>query len=199
MRQTRRRIFMRSLPFLLVLVGCLLLAGCASLSGTFEQPRVAVAGLTLEDANLLSQTFGVRLRIDNPNDYRIKVDGADVRIALNGQPLAQGLSNRSVSIPRYGSANLEISATTELLGLLQQILVLGTRQNVDYEVSGHMNLGRGFLAGTQRFPFRLRGVLDLWRFNQGQPITEPLRDRNGLELQPLDGPPERPAEPATSP
>ncbi len=173
-----------------------LLGGCASLSGSFEQPRVSVAGLTLEEANLLSQTFGVRLRIDNPNDYRIKVDGAEVRIALNGEPLAQGLTNRSVSIPRYGSTRLNISATTQLLGLLQQILVLGTRQNVDYEVSGHMNLGRGFFSATQRFPFRVNGVLDLWRFNQGQPITQPLNENGGVEMQPLDAPHERPLEPA---
>lgn len=160
----------------------LLLAGCASLS-TFEKPRVNLVNLQLEKANVLSQTFLLTLRIDNPNNYGFRIDGVDVDIALNGKTLAQGLSNQAIQVPRYGSIELNMTATTHLLGLLQQILVLGTRQPIDYRVSGHLNAVRGF-AGSVKVPFSEQGELDFWNFVGDRAVTQPL----GNDRPPQDSP-----------
>ncbi|HEB78139.1 MAG TPA: hypothetical protein ENI90_06410 [Methylothermaceae bacterium] len=150
------------------------LAGCASLS-TFEQPRVTVTDIRLRGGGMLAQEFLVTLRVDNPNAYGFKINGAVSDILLNGQPIARGLSNQPIEIPAYGSAEVDIVALVKTLGLLQQLMELGTRQAINYEVTGHLNVARGWNRNL-RIPFRERGSLDFWRFIGEQAIPRPLTE-----------------------
>lgn len=150
------------------------LAGCANLS-TFEQPRVTVTDIHVRGGNLLAQTFLVTLRIDNPNAYGFDVNGAVADVLVNGQPLARGLSHRRVVIPAYGSADVDIVATVQTLGLLKQLMELGTRQTLEYQVKGHLSVARGWHRNI-RIPFEQQGDLDFWRFIGEQAIPRPLEE-----------------------
>lgn len=157
------------LIFFTVILG---MSGCANLS-TFEQPRVSVVDVQLQGGKLLAQKFLVTLRIDNPNDYGFKINGAVVDVFLNDQPLARGLSNQKVSIPKYGSADINVIATVQMLDMLKQIMALGTQRAIDYQVKGHMNVSRGW-TGDIRIPFEQKGELDFWRFIGEQALPQPL-------------------------
>lgn len=163
---------MRSFTFLLLLP--ILLVGCASLS-TFEQPRVSVVDVQLQDGRLMAQKFLVTIRIDNPNNYGFDINGAVVDVLLNDQPLARGLSNRKISIPRYGSADLQVVATVQLLDVLKQIMQMGTQRPVDYQVKGYLDVRRGWTSNI-RVPFQQTGELDFWRFIGDQAVPRPLED-----------------------
>ncbi len=156
------------------LVAFVILAGCANLS-TFEQPRVSVVDVQLRGSKLLAQKFLVTLRIDNPNDYGFKINGAVVDVFLNDQPLARGLSNQKISIPKYGSADVNVVATVQVLDMLKQIMALGTQRAIDYQVKGHMNVSRGW-TGDIRIPFEQKGELDFWRFIGEQAVPQPLNE-----------------------
>ncbi len=156
------------------LVPFAILAGCANLS-TFEQPRVSVVDVQLRGGKLLAQKFLVTLRIDNPNDYGFKINGAVVDVFLNDQPLARGLSNQKISIPKYGSADVNVVATVQVLDMLKQIMALGTQRAIDYQVKGHMNVSRGW-TGDIRIPFEQKGELDFWRFIGEQAVPQPLNE-----------------------
>lgn len=142
-----------------------LLAGCASLSH-LERPRVSLASLQLGQTNLLSQDFRLGLRVDNPNDFGVRIDGAEVAVKLNGQTLATGLSNQSVEVPRYGSALVNVNAHASLLGIVRQVLSLSQRQRIPYEVTGKLRLTRGF--GVE-IPFKEAGELDWATLTGAQP------------------------------
>ncbi|MEW6611727.1 MAG: LEA type 2 family protein [Pseudomonadota bacterium] len=147
---------MRKSLFVLSLALLSLLSACATLSG-FEEPRVSLATLNLQNVNLLSQEFRLGLRVDNPNNFGVRVDGAEVEVKVNGQTLARGLSNQRVDVPRYGSAIVDVNASTSMFGLARQALSLAAGQRIPYEVNGYLRLSRGFGV---RIPFQQKGELD---------------------------------------
>lgn len=144
----------------------LALMACATLSN-YERPRVYLTHLQFQEASMLAQTFLLRLRIDNPNDSALTINGVNVELILNGHSLAQGLSNQSLSVPRFGSAEVEVQATTTLISLLQQIFSLQGREKLSYEIAGRLHLDRSLGFGRYDFPFQEQGVLDLDRIQKG--------------------------------
>ncbi len=165
---------MRHLLPLFFLIPVLWLTGCANLS-TFEQPRVTVTDLQLRGGKSPAQEFLVTLRLDNPNGYGFDLKGAAADVLLNGHPLARGLGNRHISVPAYGSATVPIVASVQTPDLLQQVMELGTHQAIEYEVTGHLRVARGW-SRDLRIPFNQRGTLDFWRFIGDQAIPQPLDD-----------------------
>lgn len=110
---------------------------------------------------MLAQTLLLRLRVDNPNNIALPINGIDVELILNGHSLAQGLSNQSLSIPRFGSADVEVEVTTTLISLLHQILSLQNQQKLSYEIAGRLHLPRTLNFGRHDFSFQEKGALDL--------------------------------------
>ncbi|XSG84163.1 MAG: LEA type 2 family protein [Methylohalobius sp. ZOD2] len=150
------------------------LTGCANLS-TFEQPRVSVVDVQLRGGKLLAQDFLVTLRVDNPNAYGFDINGVVADVLLNDQPLARGLAEHEISVPAYGRQDVDVIATVQTLGLLKQIVELGTRRPIDYQVRGHLSVGRGWTRDI-RVPFEEQGTLDFWRFIGEQAVPRPLED-----------------------
>ncbi|GAB6068114.1 hypothetical protein JCM13664_14330 [Methylothermus subterraneus] len=143
-----------------VLLLFLALGGCADLS-TFAHPRVSLADLQLRGGRLLAQDFLIGLRIDNPNAYGFKLNGAVADVFLNGHLLARGLSNHPVEVPAYGQADLNLIATVQTFQILQQIL--SAQQSLAYRIQGHLSLSRGF-SRDLRIPFETQGSLDFAHF-----------------------------------
>ena len=119
-----------------------MLGGCAGLSLGLKKPEVKVAGIRLLDAGLFEQRFVVSLRITNPNNAEIPIEGLDVNVDINGQPFAHGVSRQAVVVPRLGEAVLDVTATTGLDQLLRQFGELGRgRDRVDYRIRGRLVTG----------------------------------------------------------
>ncbi|GEM20400.1 LEA type 2 family protein [Nitrosococcus oceani] len=138
----------------------LALMACATLSN-YERPRVYLTDFQFREASMLAQNFLLRLRIDNPNDAALSINGMEVSLNLNGHPLAQGLSNQSFSVPRFGSAEVEMQVTTTFINLVQQMLSLQGQRVLNYEIAGQLHLARALGFGRRVFPFQEKGVLDL--------------------------------------
>jgi len=149
-----------SVARLTALLALLVLAGCASLS-TLEPPEVRVTSLELLEPaqGSLEQRFAVGLRLINPNNRALTVDGLDFDLDLNGRRLARGVTNRAFELPRLGEAETSIIVTTSLFDLLRQALEIGSRADMagmDYELRGRVHLGSGFVRTV---PFSHRGTL----------------------------------------
>lgn len=146
----------------------LVLSGCAGLPRNFDklqEPQVSLAGLALKDANPLKPRFLVRLRVENPNDLEVKLDGAEVALALNGQPIARGLGHGPLSLAKRGASDLDVEVAADTLGIIQQFLALQSKSALDYEVSGHLAV-LDWLGPLGRIPFDFKGTLNaesLWR------------------------------------
>ena len=153
----------RLMPLGVVLsVLMLVLSGCSLLTADYKnlkEPKVALAGLNIKDLNPLRPSFLVRLKLDNPNDLDVSMDGADVALALNGQPVAQGISRSPLTLKKLGSSEMDVEVTANTLNAIQQLFLLQSKPNLDYQVSGHLHL-LNWLGSLGQLPFNFSGSMD---------------------------------------
>jgi hypothetical protein len=139
--------------------------GCASLGIGAEPIEVNLAGLTPLPSTAFEHRLRVDLRLRNPNPRAYRIDGVRFRLLVNGERLASGQAEVEAVLPRLGEVVVPVVATTTLLDLVNQIVVLGARdearqRELDYELTGRI-----FLAGSWGgIDFERRGsTLDLRR------------------------------------
>jgi LEA14-like dessication related protein len=122
----------------LVILSIALLSACAGLGGLSQKPEVSVAGLKLVQVGVFEQRFILKLRVQNPNDVELRINGLSVEVEFNGQPFITGLSDKGVTVPRFGEAVLEVMATSTLGSALKQLRELqkGGRERIDYRIVG---------------------------------------------------------------
>jgi LEA14-like dessication related protein len=117
------------------------LSGCAGLAMQSRPLDVTLADIGVLDVGLLEQTLRLRLRVQNPNDTDLAIDGFSFALEVNGKPFARGVSNKPVNVPRYGQTLVEVDAVTGLVGILRQIeqYSRGDRQTLTYRLTGHVS------------------------------------------------------------
>ncbi len=142
----------------LVGLSALLALGACTRLGEAEPPQVHLADIRLLPGGLLEQRFQVELRFGNPNDFDLALDGLTFELELNDMPFARGLSDQAVTVPRLGEARLRVVASTTLIDLVQQMLVLGERDELSYRIEGVVYL-RG--AAQRKLPYETAGRLRL--------------------------------------
>ncbi|MEE9209329.1 MAG: LEA type 2 family protein [Kiloniellales bacterium] len=142
---------------LMGLAALLALAACTRL-GEVEPPQVHLADIRLLPGGLLEQRFQVDLRFGNPNDFDLALDGLTFELELNDMAFARGLSDQAVTVPRLGETRLRVVASTTLIDVVQQMLVLGERSDLSYRIAGVVYL-RG--AGARKLPYETAGRLRL--------------------------------------
>ncbi|MEW5889680.1 MAG: LEA type 2 family protein [Pseudomonadota bacterium] len=123
----------------LLLACALALAGCAGLGVPRNPPEVTLANVDVLEVGLLEQRLGLHLRVLNPNDTSLRINGLSYTLEVNGRPFAKGVSDKAVSVPRFGEAILEVPATTNIGGLLRQLDEWRKgrgRETMDYRLTG---------------------------------------------------------------
>lgn len=126
---------MRTIGTLRAIVAVLAVSACAT--GDIDlPPEVSLADLRPGQVGLFEQRVGVILRIRNPNDAALPIDGYRFALALNGRPFASGFSDQRVTVPRLGEAATEASAVVSTLDLLGQILAAPGRAGFEYTLTG---------------------------------------------------------------
>jgi LEA14-like dessication related protein len=142
-----------------VLALLLTATGCASVT-TLEPPQVEVTSVSFLEPmpGSVEQRFAVGLRLLNPNNRALAIDGLDFDLDLNDRRLASGVTNQPFELPRLGQAETSVIVTTSVREVLRQALDLGTRLDapMDYRVRGRVHLGTGFIRSV---PFDYRGRL----------------------------------------
>lgn len=117
----------------------LALAACAGL--IMQKPEVSLAGVELIDFGLFEQRFGLKLRIQNPNDAPLTIHGLTYEVEVNGRTFAKGVSDQGVTVPRFGEAVLQVSAVSTIGSLLRQLGRLQEREGLAYRLTGRVHTG----------------------------------------------------------
>jgi LEA14-like dessication related protein len=99
-------------------------------------PEVRVVDLRLLESSVFEQRFEIDLRIGNPNDFDLPLDGLTFDLEVNGEDFARGFSNEKVTVPRLGEERLSVVASTTLLELVRQMQLLAERGDLSYRISG---------------------------------------------------------------
>lgn len=115
-----------------------LLSGCSYMTRDTVPPRVQLLGVQLQAAQLFEQRYLLQIRIQNHNDFDLDINGIEFNVELNDEPFAQGVSNKAVSVPGFGEAITEVSVSSSILTLMQQMS--GGGDEVRYRVAGRVKL-----------------------------------------------------------
>ena len=147
---------MRKLMVLSLLL--LTLSACA-LFPNRDPLNITVVGIEPLQSQDLEVRFGVKLRVQNPNETVINYNGVALDLDVNGQPLASGVSDQSGTLPRFSETVVTVPVSVSAFSVLRQTLGLSQTQslnNLPYVLRGKL---AGGLFGTQRFVDR--GTLNL--------------------------------------
>jgi LEA14-like dessication related protein len=146
---------MRSVPLLLLAVA---LSGCALFVPKLETPKLFIVDVEVRKANLLEQQLRVRMRVENPNDRSLPIQGLSYTVYLGGEEFATGVSDASFVVPALGTAEFDMDVTANAAGALFAILGNPRRQGVDYRMKGRVELSHGWLRSI---PFEESGTFTL--------------------------------------
>jgi LEA14-like dessication related protein len=136
----------------------LLLSGCAS-ALKWEAPKLSVASMKLQSADIFSQRLVVHMRVVNPNDRELPIKGITYRIEVNDAELAEGLTDTPFVVPAMGEAEFDVQVKANLATALSQFMSRrGSSDTLDYRLIGSVALSSGFL---RRIPFDERGSVKL--------------------------------------
>jgi LEA14-like dessication related protein len=138
----------------------LVLSACSALTIGLEAPKVSVADIRLAGGGLLEQHFRLTLRVHNPNDRDIPLDGLSFVLDLNDMEFAQGASSRPVTLQRLGDTLVDVDGVSNLATVMQQLQQLKSAPDgseaVSYRIHGKLVSGM-----TGNIPFDRRGEISL--------------------------------------
>ncbi len=143
---------MKRIIFSILLI--LPLLGACNTVPDVQEPHVSVENIDLGGGNFLGQQLLLTLRLTNPNDFDIPIDGLRAEMELDGQPFAQGVSNYRATLPRLGSVLVPLEANISMMELVRQVMSLGQARRFDYVLFGDV-----FVVGQsfRNVPFEKTG------------------------------------------
>jgi LEA14-like dessication related protein len=127
--------FYRALMSIFLLIGVLVVAGCALVQPQLEQPVVKVTRVQLLPSEGLQQRIGVGLLITNPNARDLSVRGISYTIGIEKFSILSGVTDNVPTLKAYQETpvNLEVSANLlELVRLVEYFSRNSVQQNVNY-------------------------------------------------------------------
>ncbi len=148
----------RRLPALALLGCALALSGCSVFVPKLQTPKLAIVDVEVLRANFLEQQLRVRMRVENPNDRSLPIQGLSYTVYLGGQQFATGVSDASFIVPALGTAEFNMDVTANAAGALFAILNAPHGQGIRYRMQGRVELTRGWLRSI---PFQESGAFTL--------------------------------------
>lgn len=150
---------------MLVPLTVLCLTACATVPPDIEPPKISIANIAPKDFSVFEQRFDVQLRIQNPNDQELGINGLRCDIELNDKEFGNGMSGQKVTVPRFGSEVVNVEVITGLGSFLRQF------QELNKSGVGKLRYrlkGTAFVESPSSFklPFDEKGEVDL---GLGQP------------------------------
>jgi LEA14-like dessication related protein len=140
----------------LQLLSLMIVAACSTLPPNANRLDVTLSDITPTEIGLLEQQYQVALRVQNPSDSPVVIDGFAYQIEINGKPFARGVSDESATVPRFGQVVLSAKAVSSLSAVVDQIRKLkgGPPSALRYRVTGRFGL-----SGGGSIPFDQRGEI----------------------------------------
>ena len=119
------------------------LAGCAGMGQRMESPRINIVNVTPREVTFFEQVFNLDLRIQNPNDLPLAINGLAFDLELNDRRFATGVSNESLFVDRLSSGVIRVEALTTLWGFIQQVAEYQRTKapRVAYRLKGNLFVG----------------------------------------------------------
>ena len=130
--------------------------GCTGIPLNAKAPKVSVAEVSVKRLGLFEQIFDVGLRVNNPNDFDIDIEGLEFKLEVNSREFATGVAHTHTRVPAFSSAVVHVDTTTQSNKLLQQMKTLPEilKDGVPYRIHGRIKID----SVSDWLPFDRSGV-----------------------------------------
>ena len=134
----------RLLRFASLLLAAVFATACTGIPFNAKAPKVSVAEVNVKRLGLLEQIFDVGLRVNNPNDFDIDIEGLEFQLEINGREFATGNAHTHTRIPAFSSAVVHVDTTTQSNKLLDQLKTFPEilKDGVPYRIHGRIKIDR---------------------------------------------------------
>lgn len=155
----------------------LALPGCSLFRQDLVAPEIQVVALQrLPGSNLLDQRFALGLQVSNPNDMTFHVRGIQIRFAIAGVELMQGVSNEVPVIEPYGTARFTLQGSANVVQLAKLLRKMQRKPDKrhGYTITAHIEMERGWPASfniTRDGDFAFRDWLQEVSLPQASPMS----------------------------
>lgn len=145
-----------NLRVLVSIVVAVFTVGCTGIPFNAKAPKVSVTEVNVKRLGLFEQMFDVGLRVSNPNDFDIDIEGLEFKLEVNGRAFATGVAQTQTRVPALTGAVVHVDTTTQSDNLLQQMKTLPEilKDGVPYRIHGRIKIDRA----TNWLPFDRNGV-----------------------------------------
>ena len=149
----------RKLQFLSTLLLAVLVTACAWLPERPQPLRVSLVSVQFGAMELLEQRYALQLRVQNPNDFALNIQGLDFEMEVNQLPFASGVASQHVAVPAFGEALLQVEVSSSVWSLARQLREMGEgrREEFSYRLHGRLSVGGRLTA----IPFESSGTIPL--------------------------------------
>ena len=140
-----------------------LVAACSSMPSNLRAPTCELVGVQILSTDMFAQRFKVRLRVDNPNDIELPVNGLEFTVFMAGDRFAEGMGNEQFVLPAKGNAEFDMLVTTNFVSSFGRLLSRtsnGKLEDVEYEIVGKIAVDKGVV---RKIPFNHRGTVNFTR------------------------------------
>jgi LEA14-like dessication related protein len=147
----------------------LTLSGCTSVRDSLVPPTVDLVNIqpqSLREGRALMALS--RLRVTNPNDTTVPIDGGMVKMTLAGKPVAEGELTEGFTLPPNGYEEIDVRINLDLAtSLTIGMAMLEGETVLPYTLDGYVDVGIAYLG---RINIAESGEVSL---NQLRPIQNP--------------------------
>ncbi|MDB6107558.1 MAG: hypothetical protein JWO52_7557 [Gammaproteobacteria bacterium] len=137
-----------------IAVAALGLSACSLFMPKLEKPTLSVVSVQMLKSDLWHQELKLRMRVQNPNDRVLPVEGLVYELDVDGQALAHGMAGDSFVVPARGEAEFDMSVSANMASVLMKVLSQGGNP-VDYRLKGKIALSSGL---WRSIPFDEQGT-----------------------------------------
>ncbi len=163
MRKNRNARSIRSLSFVLFFF---ILSGCAGLGKPVQEPQVTLVDMQMLEVKPFEAIFQISLRIMNPNEFPLALQGLNCDLKIDGKHFATGLGNEPQEIPPFGTGIVPVTVYASTLKMFSSVMQIVQQldqqrsgmQPLRYELTGKIRIGGGL---NQSVPFHTKGELNL--------------------------------------
>jgi LEA14-like dessication related protein len=145
--------------FFWLVIFAILLNGCTNLN-PYDAPKVDLIGLEALPNKGNELQFRVQLKIINPNNKDIHLEGVNLNLGLNNYDLISGSNKQQITLPALGEARMQVDLSLSLLnglGLMHSLMTQGNKP-LSYQLEGKLFTAEAWLPNV---PFEKSGDIAL--------------------------------------
>ncbi|MCW8864607.1 MAG: LEA type 2 family protein [Colwellia sp.] len=138
----------RAQPIRLLFVAVMFfLSSCATMNLDYEEPSVELISFKVLPANGFEQNFAIGLKLTNPNDFELPINGISYRLNVAGETLAHGVASNIPTAGAYGESRFVVPVSASLIGGFKVIRALMSNQGQDisYQLKAKLDVDIPFV------------------------------------------------------